>query len=504
MEQYELPDVPSNWAKVALSELITSNGIFSDGDWVESKDQNPNGEVRLVQLADVGELAFTDRSDRWLTKIKADNLRCLYLEKGDILISRLGDPLGKACIYPGSDCAAVTVVDVCVLRIGHDSVDSRLLAYFINSPYMRAQIETHAGGTTRKRITGAKLKKTNILLPPLAEQRRIVDKIERLFSYLDEGERLLEQVQKQLSTYRQAVLKAAVTGELTKEWRAENRDKVESGKELLQRVLEERRKSWQGRGKYNEPVAPDASSLPKLPEDWVWATLEQLAYVETGGTPKKCNAEYYGGTVPWITSTAVNQDFIHKPQAYITDAALAETNAKVFPIGTLILAMYGEGKTRGKVSELAIQAATNQACAGILCQFLSENTKTIIKIILENNYHLIRSNSAGGVQPNLNLGLVKGLLIPLPPICEQTEIIKWVEKAKVSQVYMVESIKNEFRLLSSLRSAILKAAFSGELVGQDPNDEPASELLARIQEKQKQVKASNPQSGRTSKRSASV
>lgn len=503
MEQYELPDVPSNWAKVPLSELVASTGIFSDGDWVESKDQDPNGEVRLVQLADVGELAFTDRSDRWLTKIKADNLRCLYLEKGDILISRLGDPLGKSCIYPGSDRAAVTVVDVCVLRIGHDFVDSRLLAYFINSPYMRAQIETHAGGTTRKRITGRKLKKTKILLPPLAEQKRIVDKIERLFSYLDEGERLLEQVQMQITTYRQAVLKAAITGELTKEWRAANHDKVESGEELLKRILEERKKSWQDRGKYQEPITPNIGGLSKLPENWTWAALGQLFQVFIGSTPSRREQEYWNGDIPWVSSGEVAFCRINKTRERISKAGYQNSSVKLHPPGTILLAMIGEGKTRGQAAILDVEACHNQNSAAIRVSETPIPPDYVFYMLL-HNYENTRLCGQGGSQPALNGQKVKELQIALPPLEEISQILTKVDVAMEAANRLEFVIANEMSRIASTKQSILKTAFLGELVDQDPDDEPACELLARIQEEQKQVKASTPRSGRTSKRSASV
>src|SRR4051794_9159637 len=98
---HEAP-LPSGWAWATLDELIGPAGVFTDGDWVESKDQDPSGGVRLTQLADVGEGDFRDRSDRWMTRERADALGCTFLQNGDVLIARMPDPLGRACLYPGS------------------------------------------------------------------------------------------------------------------------------------------------------------------------------------------------------------------------------------------------------------------------------------------------------------------------------------------------------------------------------------------------------------------
>src|SRR5690606_253642 len=156
-----------------------------------------------------------------------------------------------------------------------------------------------------------------------------------------------------------------------------------------------------GRGSFKEPSAPAINDLPSLPEGWIWCSTEQLAQVQTGATPRKAESRFYaGGTVPWITSTAVNSEFITEPQDYITDTALAETNAKLFPAGTLIVAMYGEGKTRGKVSQLGIDAATNQACAALVVTHLPEAVRDFLRTFYIYNYESIRLLSSGGVQPN--------------------------------------------------------------------------------------------------------
>jgi type I restriction enzyme S subunit len=102
--------------KRKFSQLINSNGVFSDGDWIESKDQDPNGGVRLVQLADIGTGVFIDKSSRFMTQQRAEELKCTFLKKGDILIARMPDPIGRACIFPGSEMPCVTVVDICIVR----------------------------------------------------------------------------------------------------------------------------------------------------------------------------------------------------------------------------------------------------------------------------------------------------------------------------------------------------------------------------------------------------
>lgn len=167
------------WPEVSLREALASAEIFVDGDWVESKDQDPEGDVRLIQLADVGDGEYIDKSDRFLSSAKARALRCTYLKPGDVMVARMPDPLGRACIFPGDEKAAVTVVDVCIIRPNAREHDARWLMRCLNAPDCRNQIAGYATGTTRSRISRSNLGKIRIPLPPLAEQRRIAEVLDR-------------------------------------------------------------------------------------------------------------------------------------------------------------------------------------------------------------------------------------------------------------------------------------------------------------------------------------
>ena len=151
--------LPRGWARASVLDLAGVDGLVVDGDWVETKDQDPDGGIRLVQLADIGEGVFRNRSSRYLTHETAERLRCTFLSKGDVLIARMAAPLGRACVFPGLRQPAVTAVDVCIWRAGPASgIDCRWLMHAINSPQARALILDEASGTTRQRISGAKLK----------------------------------------------------------------------------------------------------------------------------------------------------------------------------------------------------------------------------------------------------------------------------------------------------------------------------------------------------------
>ena len=178
-------NLPDSWVEVGLEPLVAANGLFTDGDWIESKDQDPKGEVRLVQLADVGDGCFHDKSNRYLTLEKATKLRCTFLETNDLLIARLPNPLGRACLFPGSSKKCITAVDICIYRLGNTWVDNNWLLNVLNSPYVREQIGKFATGTTRQRISRKNLAKIRFPLPPTAEQHRIVARVDELFALAD-------------------------------------------------------------------------------------------------------------------------------------------------------------------------------------------------------------------------------------------------------------------------------------------------------------------------------
>ncbi|MFH1817833.1 MAG: restriction endonuclease subunit S [Pseudomonadota bacterium] len=258
-----------------------------------------------------------------------------------------------------------------------------------------------------------------VVVAPPGQQDNIVAEIEKQFSRLDEAVANLKRVKANLKRYKAAVLKAAVEGRLVETeadlTRREGRN-YETGAQLLQRILETRRSQWKGKGKYKEPATPDTTDLSELPEGWVWANVDQLAEVGTGATPRRGQSRYYGGDIAWVTSAVVNNAFVDQVTEYVTKEALDETNLTLYPPGTLLVAMYGEGKTRGKCSELRISATTNQALAALQAD---ASAKAYLKLFLDFNYEETRKVASGGVQPNLNLSLVRAVRVPFPPLLDQ-------------------------------------------------------------------------------------
>jgi type I restriction enzyme, S subunit len=184
--------------------------------------------------------------------------------------------------------------------------------------------------------------------------------------------------------------------------------------------------------------------------------------------------------VPWVTSGALNAPFVREPSGYVTERALTETNLRLFPAHTLLVALYGEGKTRGKCSELLIEATTNQAVAAIEMRGLASSLREFLKWYFVYNYEAFRQRAAGGVQPNLNLGIVENTPIPLCSIEEAQEIANILGAAISVADELDAEISLQIEKTKRLRQSILKMALSGALVTLDPSDESAAVLLDRI------------------------
>ncbi len=314
-------DLLPSWTLVTISDLVGKHGVFVDGDWVESKDQDPNGDVRLIQLADIGDGVYRDKSQRFLTQKKAIELGCTFLKKGDVLVARMPDPLGRACIFPGDMKKSVTVVDVAIVRPKDGDFDTRWLMYFINAPIFRNTVASMESGTTRKRISRKNLSKILLPVPPVNIQSFIVAEIEKQFSRLDEAVTALKRIKANLKRYKASVLKAAIEGKLTEQWRKEHPD-VEPADKLLKRILVERKKKWAEtypKKKYKEPAAPDTSNLPELPKGWVWATTDQLFPFVTSGS--RGWASYYSNSGPlFLRMGNLDHDTINLDLSQISSA----------------------------------------------------------------------------------------------------------------------------------------------------------------------------------------
>jgi len=281
---------------------------------------------------------------------------------------------------------------------------------------------------------------------------------------------------------RQKILDLAIRGKLVPQ---DPND--EPASVLLERIRAEKERLVmsgalkRNKNNFNAISEEDSEKYGMLPDGWILCRLHNIAKIGTGATPLTSDSSYYnGGTVPWVTSAETNKSSIDKPTSYITHKALTETNCSLYPIGTLVVAMYGEGKTRGQISELMIEAATNQACAAISQITKNSYETSYIKACFEKNYDDIRNQAKGAQQPNLNLTIISNFVVPLPPIAEQHRIIAAIDSA-FAIIDEIERNKTDLQAaITAAKQKILSLAIQGKLVPQDTTDELAVEFLGRI------------------------
>jgi type I restriction enzyme S subunit len=376
---------------------------------------------------------------------------------------------------------AVTDVPVTVNQdlkalVPQSEIDPEYVAFALRAFSREILNQCSKQGTTVNSIETQELLRFQIPLFSFNEQSRIVAEIEKQFSRLDEAVANLKRVKANLKRYKAAVLKAAVEGKLTEEWRRQHPD-VEPADKLLERILAERRKGA-GKGKYKEPIAPETANLPKLPAGWVWASVEQVGQSTTGFTPPTGNTEFFGGDIPFFKPTDLDAGYnTIRPREWLT--ASGADRGRLLPAKSILVTCIGA--TIGKTGFARVPCATNQQINALtLIERYTMPEYLFWFFVSPEGQRQIIENSSATTLPILNKSKFEALAAPVPPLAEQHQIVAEVER-RLSIVAGAEAqVDANLRRAERLRQSILKQAFSGQLVPQDANDEPASVLLERI------------------------
>jgi type I restriction enzyme S subunit len=419
------------------------------------------------------------------------------LRPGDLLLSIRGTYGRVAVVPPELDGANITQ-DTARLAI-LPQLASLYVAYWLRAESSQQYFKRVARGVAVKGVNIGDIRPMPVPIAPLPEQHRIVEKIEELFSDLDAGVASLQRAKANLKRYRASVLKSAVEGRLTEEWRKEH-SQTEDGAMLLDRILRERRERWEKdqllkfkekgkeppknwESKYEESSAPDTSELPELPEGWVWATVDQVA-PPTGGLTKNPNRGSFRKKLPYLRVANVYSNELRLGEMEEIGVENTELERLLLCKGDLLV-VEGNG-SKDQIGRVAVWDGSIEPCVHqnhiikarpahgmslwILYFLISPNGRTSIEKV---------ASSTSGLY-TLSISKVASLPIPLPSFAEQEQIVALVEE-RLSQIDSAEkTIDAELIRSKRLRQSILKRAFEGKLVPQDPKDEAASVLLERI------------------------
>jgi type I restriction enzyme, S subunit len=442
--------LPPGWKLETLGSLCEK----SQYGWTTKADKDGQG-VKFLRTTDITPGVVDWERVPFCVEAPPD-LEKYLIREGDLLISRTGS-IGVN--YLVSNPEPAVFASYLIRFRPKKSISTKYLRYYLQSPTYWRAIAAGKKGIAVQNVNATMLSKIPVPVAPDSEQLEIVAELDKQFSRLDEAVANLQRVKTNLKRYKASVLKDAVEGRLveTEATLAHREGRTyETGEQLLQRILEERRVKWTGRGKWKAPESPTADTT--LPEGWTWVSVDQLADVGTGATPKRDRAAYWNdGDVPWVTSSVVNAYYVDEASECVTTLALAESNLTLYPIGTLLIAMYGEGKTRGKCAELRIPAATNQALAALQ---VDVSIRGYLRHFLELNYEEMRKVASGGVQPNLNLSVIRAVCVPLPPLPEQVRIVAEVDR-HLSIIHEVEAeVDASLKRAQILRQSTLYKQFN--------------------------------------------
>ena len=465
-------EIPYNWEWVRLKEI----GILSSGRTPKENELIDRGKIPYFKVSDMN----TTGNKKYMVNVinyLVQSYKGKIFPKNSIIFPKNG-----GAVFTNKK-RILTVESLVDLNTGVYTPNENMFFDYSYYLFLSIDFKKYSKGTALPTIDSEILNSLYFPLPPLAEQKRIVAKIEEIIPKIDE----YEQMEKELSlleksfpeNLRKSILQYAIEGNLVQK---DLND--ESVGVLLENIkVEKVRLIKEGKIKKNKEALLEIKAEEKpfeIPEGWAWVRVGEIFEVGTGMTPLKSESKYYdNGTVPWITSSATSSEYINHSETYITDFALRHTTLKVYGKGTLIMAMYGQGKTRGQISQLNIDATINQACSALESIYKNEHFISYVKLFFKYNYDNSRKGAEGSAQPNLNLTKVKMTVIPLPPLAEQQRIVARVDKLLLlCDVLRDEKTLNKHMPVSKANNVI---ELKPQLAQQDKEHAEKFDMVARAE-----------------------
>lgn len=426
--------VPANWRWMRLDSLkINGNGFF-DGDWILSENMNPDGEVRLLQLSDIGIGVFLDKSNKHISKETFDELGCSALHEGDIMISRMAEPIARSCIVPAFPYTVITAVDVAVMRLNASVAYDKYVNHLCNVKWFTDLAYKQARGTTRVRITRKNLGEMPVPIAPIDEQIRIVECIERLFAKLDEAKEKAQAVVDGYEDRKAAILHKAFTGKLTEKWREENNESY---------------------------------------DEWIIAPLEKVCTSIYDGDhmpPPKADRG-----VPFLVISNINKghlnfdDTRYVPQEYYD--GLSDTRKPEF--GDVLYTLVGSYGIPVVVDDSRPFCFQRHMA---LLKPSSIDTYFLWYQLQEHEfYNKATEIATGTAQLTVPIKGLRKLTVKVPQIEEQHKIVSLIDNMISKEEKVKEAAIGIITQIEDMKKSILAKAFRGELGTNDPS-EPAIDI----------------------------
>jgi len=517
--------LPPGWSSTTLADLIV-DGPTNGYSPVSSSDATGPLSLKLSATTS-GEMRLTaETTKRIQEQIPSDSK--FWLQNGDLLIQRANtiDYVGAAAIYEGPQ--QTYIYPDLMMRIRIPDPDTRKFIWrYINSEQARHYFRSRATGTagSMPKINGTVLRELPVRLPPLAEQRRIVSKLESLLARSRRAKEALDAIPALLERFRQSVLAAAFRGDLTADWRAQHPD-VEPASQLLERIRAEHRHCWESmqlekmrskgkepqndswKMKYQEPALIETSTLPVLPTSWCWTSLGTLLQqIEAGHSPQALGRPATSNEAGVLKVSAVSWgEFLPEENKALLPGQVIDPSITI-RAGDLLISRANTPELVGAVV-IAQEAHPNL--------MLSDKTLRLVPLAIgvSKEYllyalrtHWVRrifEEDATGTSDsmrNLSQEKIRSAPVAIAPIAEQQEIMRRLAAAMPKHMGLLSQQSSMASGIGHLEQVLFAKAFRGELVPQDPNDEPATAYLERVRTLRAQLRAQpdRPRTPRSSK-----
>lgn len=466
-------EIPANWVwtKAEFGFEVTSSKRVHKEDWISEGVPF----YRTRELVVLSGKSYVD-NDLFISEEMYEEFKAAYgvPKVNDLLISGVGT-IGVPYVIDNNE--KFYFKDGNVIWFQNKGLfNARFIYYLYKSLFMKYQLQDFSSGTTVDTYTIINAKRTKIPLPLLAEQQRIVDRIESLFAKLDQAKELAQNALDSFETRKAAMLHKAFTGELTTKWREEHQNVVNTV--LSDIALYADTLSQKDRKFILEFQASAEPSKVAPLNNWYFCSIGAIGSVTNGSTPSRKCDEYWDGDIPWVSSGEVRNNLINSTKEQISQLGYGNSSVKLLPVGTVLIAMIGEGKTRGQSAILEIPATTNQNVAAIVIDhgFVSP---CFLWYWLQKEYQRNREKGNGTGPQALNCQRVRELEFIVPPLPEQQEIVRILDSLFEKE----QEAKELFDIIDKIdlmKKAILARAFRGELGTNDPTEESAVELLKEV------------------------
>lgn len=469
-----MSELPKGWVNTTIGDILQSqlDGKLIHQGWspqchAEAADLNDWGVLKTTAIQDG---FFLEEHNKKLPQDKEPRER-IEVNSGDLLMTNAG---------PRARCGVTTLVKdvrpklmlsgkMYRMRFNENYIYPAFIEACLRSEKVRAEIDSRKTGMSESglNLTQARFLTVPFLLAPYNEQIRIANKLDSILAKVDKAQARLDKIPTILKRFRQSVLAAATSGELTKEWREDN----DTSKVVIENLdtVNDAYDIWERTTKLDRPA------------NWTYCKLSQTGRVQGGGTPRKSNSDYWDGDIPWVTPKDMKRDFINESQLMVTKIGVSESSAKMIDSSSILFVVRGMILAHSFPVALNLRSVTvNQDMKCITpAKFIESKYLLYVLKSQKDLFVELASSSTHGTK-RLEAKMYNNVAIPVCPIEEQAEIVRIIEGLleranKVEKQYLDAKAR-----LDRLTQSILAKAFRGELVAQDPNDEAADKLLERI------------------------